>query len=182
MIYLALLRGINVGGKNRVEMARLRETFQRVGMTTVSTYINSGNVIFADTARSVSEIVSVLERAIANDFDLSIRVLVRTLESMDELAAGLPDAWVNDSTMKCDVMFLWDEVDSPTVLEAMTIRDGIDDVVYLPGAIIWRVDRTRQPRSGQTSIVGTDLYRKMTVRNCNTARRLIELMREIDRT
>lgn len=76
MRYVALLRGINVGGKNRVEMARLRETISRAGADDVRTYIASGNVLFADS-RPRGEIVGVLERAIEEEFGLSLKVLVR---------------------------------------------------------------------------------------------------------
>lgn len=56
MKYVALLRGINVGGKSRVEMARLKSTFEKSGLTEVKTYINSGNIIFRDETRSNKEL------------------------------------------------------------------------------------------------------------------------------
>ena len=95
---------------------------------------------------------------------------------MTEVVRRLPDAWVNDSTMKCDVTFLWDEVDNPSILGQLTIKQDIDDVLYVPGAIIWRVDKERVTRSGLMRIAGTDLYKKMTIRNCNTVRKLVSLM------
>ena len=58
MIYVALLRGINVGGKNKIDMKLLKETFVRIGMESVITYINSGNVIFTDMKHTRSEITT----------------------------------------------------------------------------------------------------------------------------
>jgi len=176
MVYLALLRGINVGGNNRVEMSRLRAVCESAGLTDVRTYINTGNVIFEDPQRSPEELTAVLQDGIAAEFGLNLKVLVRDLSEMTEVVRRLPDAWVNDSTMKCDVMFLWDEVDDPSTLKRLTIKQDIDDVLYVPGAIIWRVDKDRVTRSGLMRIAGTDLYRKMTIRNCNTVRKLLSLM------
>ena len=56
MVYVALLRGVNVGGKNKMEMARLKATFEAAGMKDVTTYINSGNVIFSDNRRKPTTI------------------------------------------------------------------------------------------------------------------------------
>lgn len=68
MIYVALLRGINVGGKNKIDMKLLKETFILAGMESVITYINSGNVIFTDMKHTKSEIAEFLEEAIFKDF------------------------------------------------------------------------------------------------------------------
>jgi uncharacterized protein (DUF1697 family) len=114
MVYVALLRGINVGGKNIVEMARLKQAFEELGFTSVKTYINSGNVIFR-TERMVD--AGQIEERILRDFGLNVPVPLRDLAAMTQLMEGLPDAWVNDTTMKCDVMFLWPAIDSSNVLE-----------------------------------------------------------------
>ena len=176
MVYVALLRGINVGGKNKVDMGELKTAFSDAGMIRVATYINSGNVVFASRARNQVRLAARLEEAIADRFGFAVRVLVRDLDTMRATVAALPDHWVNDQTMKCDVMFLWDEVDRPGLRDELTIKPGIDDVVRVPGALIWRVDKANVTRSGMTKLVGTPLYRQMTIRNCNTARKLLELM------
>jgi uncharacterized protein (DUF1697 family) len=64
------------------------------------------------------------------------------------------------------------------VLEQLTIKDGIDDVKYVPGAIIWRVDRDVLTRSGMARLPSHDVYRSITIRNANTVRKLFELMAE----
>jgi uncharacterized protein (DUF1697 family) len=84
----------------------------------------------------------------------------------------LPETWANDKTAKCDVMFLGDNVDREEVLDQLTIKPGIDDVRYVPGALLWRVERASVTRSGMLKLVGTELYAQMTVRNCNTLRKL----------
>ena len=178
MSYVALLRGINVGGNNMVDMKALKAAFEDAGMTSVRTYINSGNVLFSSRMRNLDKLAARLEEAIAGAFGLDIRVLVRTLDNMREVLAALPDAWVSDKVMRCDVMFLWPEVDSPAVMDAVTVKPGIDDVRYVPGTIIWRVDRDKVGRSGMTKLVGTPLYKQMTIRNSTTTRKLLALMEE----
>lgn len=174
--YVALLRGINVGGKNKVDMTELRAVFEQAGMSSVRTYINSGNVVFTSRARSRARLATRLGKAIAARFGFDVKVLVRDLAGMRAVVAAMPPDWVNDQTMKCDVMFLWDEADRPDVLDELTIKPEIDDVRYVPGAVIWRTDRGNVTRSGMTNVVGTPFYQRMTIRNCNTARKLLELM------
>lgn len=177
MRYVALLRGINVGGKNKVEMARLTETFERVGATGVRTYIASGNVIF-DDKRAAQQLAGVIEDAIEEEFGLRLKVLLCDEATFREIAAATPEIWVNDKTMRTDVMFLWEDVDSPETVERLPAKDGIDEVRYVPGAILWRVDFEDLTRSGKARLVGTKLYKSMTVRNINTVRKLVELMEE----
>lgn len=180
MIYLALLRGINVGGKNKVEMSRLKTTFEAVGLAEVRTYINSGNVIFADDRRQPAKLTSLVEEAIATEFGFPVRVVLRDIDAVKSVAEAIPTSWKDDSNMRCYVMFLWEEVDEPAVLDRVSVKDNIDDVKYVPGAIIWRVDRAVLTRSGMMRVSGSDLYQSMTIRNCNTVRKLAELMADAD--
>ncbi|MDQ3955926.1 MAG: DUF1697 domain-containing protein [Actinomycetota bacterium] len=176
MVYVALLRGINVGGKNKVDMKQLKAAFEDAGMTSVRTYINSGNVIFSSNNRSRARLTEVLEDSIAGTFGFRIGVLVRDLKSMRAVVNALPHTWVNDSNMKCDVMFLWDDIARASVVKELPIKPEIEDLKYVAGALIWCVDRQSVTRSGQMKLVRTPLYKRMTIRNCNTARKLLELM------
>ncbi len=176
MVYVALLRGVNVGGKNKVDMKQLKVVFEEAGMTDVSTYINTGNVIFSSSIRARARLVTLLEQSIAEHFGLSITLLVRDLKSMKTVVQAIPERWTNDSATKCDVMFLWDDVARPSVLKELQVKPEIDDVKYVLGTLIWSVDRESMSRSGMMKLVGTPLYKRMTIRNCNTARKLLELM------
>ena len=176
MVYVALLRGINVGGKNKVDMKQLKAVFEDAGMTSVRTYINSGNVIFTSRIRSRARLTEVLEEAIARKFGFTIGVLVRDRESMRAVVKALPQTWVNDATMRCDVMFLWDDVARASVVKELPIKPEIEELKYVAGALIWRVDRENVTRSGLVKLVRSPLYKRMTIRNCTTARKLVELM------
>jgi uncharacterized protein (DUF1697 family) len=74
------------------------------------------------------------------------------------------------------VIFLGEEVDAPEVLEQLVIKPDIDEVRYVPGAVLWRVERSKVTRSGLMRLVGTELYAQTTVRNCNTLRKLAGMM------
>lgn len=172
MIYVALLRGINVGGNNKISMKLLTTTFKELGLKNVKTYINSGNIIFSDATHSPQKLVEMLHTAIKKDFGIEIKVLIRDLKNIEALTKSLPSTWINNDSMKCDVLFLSDEIDSSKVLDQLVITSGVDEVKYVKGAVLWCIDRADINRSGLLKIVGTQLYKQMTIRNCNTVRRL----------
>jgi uncharacterized protein (DUF1697 family) len=180
MIYVALLRGINVGGNNKIDMKHLKETFMRVGMTSVCTYINSGNVIFENSKHNKDELADILEKAILEDFKLDIKVLMRNYNDIEDLIKAMPNTWKNDATMKCDVLFLWDEMGTEECLNDIEIKPGIDTVIAVTGAIIWKVDKVNVTKSGLMKLAGKSIYKKMTVRNVNSARKIYEIMKTIN--
>ncbi|MEZ5174980.1 MAG: DUF1697 domain-containing protein [Acidimicrobiia bacterium] len=175
---IALLRGINVGGKNRVEMPRLKAIFEALGYNPVATYINSGNVIFGGTT-DAEQPVTEIEQAIEDEFGLSVRVLLRTKHQVDAVLSAVPRTWVHDKTTRSEVLFLWDEVDRPDIVDEIPVREGIDRVLYAPGAVLWNVDRSDLGRSRMSRLVGSKIYKMMTMRNINTTRKLAGLMHQL---
>jgi uncharacterized protein (DUF1697 family) len=173
------LRGINVGGKNKIVMKQLKETFLRLGLNSVVTYINSGNVVFAADHQTREGLEKQLRQAIYQEYDLDIPVLIRSLNDFESLMETLPADWKNDDTMRCDVLFLESGLDETAVMEKLTVKPGIDNALPASGAIIWSVERKNVTRSSLTKIIGTELYKKMTVRNVNTARKLYEMMKSM---
>lgn len=173
MRYVALLRGINVGGNNKVEMGRLRLLFENLGMTEVTTYINSGNVVFSSPAIVTSLL---LEEAMKTEFGFEIKVLVVEAATIARVSREVPTDWINDSqTVKCDVLFLWPEMDNPLVMNKIATTE-VDELRYIPGAVVWRVWRKDYKRSGMNTFIGSEVYRKMTGRNINTVRALAGLL------
>ncbi len=178
MKYVALLRGINVGGNSKVDMKQLKGAFERIGFTEVRTYINSGNIIFSNTKHSESKLIQLIEAEILKEFGFEVKVVIRTQKQIEAISKTLPAEWVNNELMKCDVMFLWDEVDDESILRNLPMRKEFDDLKYIPGVVIWRVDRDKVTKSGLLKIIGTKYYKLMTIRNCNTVRKLSSLMNE----
>lgn len=181
MAYVALLRGINVGGNSKVSMADLKELFAELGFENISTYINSGNVVFtAPRKASVATMTEQIEAAITKRTNLRVKVLVKDAKTIYEIQHAVSPDWVNNSDMKCGVMFLWPEYDSPDVIKNLTLNSGIDDCFYIDGALVWKVDRPNITRSGMLKIIGTPLYKHMTIRNINTVRKLASILKETE--
>jgi uncharacterized protein (DUF1697 family) len=179
MVYVALLRGINVGGKNKVDMKLLKKAFEEVGMRSVVTYINSGNVIFYVNDLPITRIASMLEDAIYTNFGLAIKVLVRSLDDIKKIMAILPDDWTNDQQMRSEVLFLWEEIDDETVLDKLILKPDIDRIKYVSGAILWSIDKKNITKSGMGKLIGSKIYKQMTIRNVNTTRKIYELMLKV---
>ncbi len=178
MRYVALLRGVNVGGANMISMADLKAAFEAAGMDHVRTYINSGNILFSSAALGRGELTDSLLAAANTVAGLKVDLQLRDENELAAVVEAIPADWTNDDTMKCDVVFLQPDVDQASFLEDLAPRPGIEDVLYVPGAVVWRVDRKDASRSRLTKMMGTKLYKRVTVRNCNTTRKLLELMRE----
>ena len=183
MTYVALLRGINVGGNKKIEMAKLKKTFERLGFTHVKTYIASGNVIFQANSTNQTKLTSQIESAMKKDFKMDVRVLLRDIKAMQKLVKAIPSSWVNDTKMKCDVMFLWKEADKPSIMKEIAFDATIEDSKYVPGTILWRINRDKLSKTRIFKrIIGTKLHQQMTVRNPNTVRKLYELMLEAEKS
>ncbi|MED1205697.1 DUF1697 domain-containing protein [Heyndrickxia acidicola] len=88
-VYIALLRGINVGGKNKIKMEELRNVFESLGLQKVKTYIQSGNVLF-ESYENESSLCQLLESEIAAAFGFSVSVMLRTSEEMVQIINGCP--------------------------------------------------------------------------------------------
>ena len=179
MVYVALLRGVNVGGKTLVNMAALKACFEQLGFASVRTYINSGNVIFSTGQASTDVLAKRIETALDQAFDSGIRVLVKTREKLAGLAAAIPAGWVNNTAVRCDVLFLWPAIDKPDILRELPSNPDIEDVRYLPGAVVWHISRTHVTKSRMARIIGTPLYKQITIRNVTTVRKLAALANEI---
>ncbi len=175
MKYVVLLRGINVGGNNKVGMKDLKLSLEKARFANVYTYINSGNVILSSSL-ATGEVNDLVEVTIKHAFGFDVYVLAIPSAEFQRIAKELPKTWTNDTEMRCDCLFLWKDVDSPDVLDSLTIKPDIDRVKYVPGAIFWSINRENVTRSGLAKIIGTPLYKKATIRNCNTVRKLTALL------
>lgn len=111
---------------------------------------------------------------------MDIKVLSRSIDDFEHIMKILPETWKNDQHMKCDVLFLWEEVDEGTLPDKLEIKPGIDTVLYAPGTILWAVDKKNVTKSGLMKLAGTNLYKKITVRNVNTTRKIYEIMKGLN--
>jgi uncharacterized protein (DUF1697 family) len=77
--------------------------------------------------------------------------------------------------MRTYVLLLWKELDDRNILERLPNKPGIDELRYTPGAVVWRVDRENVGKSHMNKMVGTPMYKKISMRSANTMRKLNEL-------
>jgi uncharacterized protein (DUF1697 family) len=176
MKYTALLRGINVGGNNKVEMKLLKILFEKLGFTDVVTYINSGNVVFERRGQPTIELEKLIEHAIETEFGFRVRTIVKTARQIEMICKKIPNGWSNDTQQKTDVLFLWPEVNSPNVLQEIEQNPEVDMLLYIEGSVVWHIDRANYKQSKMDKFIGTKIYKNMTARNVNTVRKLNLLM------
>ena len=110
MKYVAFLRGINVGGKNKVKMETLREVCTVLGFENVKTYINSGNVIFETAKINNLKVAERIEKAIEAEFALKIKVMVRSLAEIEHITKNNPFDGQFENDKDLHVFFLDEEL------------------------------------------------------------------------
>ncbi len=109
MKYVAFLRGINVGGKNKIKMETLREACAALGFGNVKTYINSGNLIFETEKSDDKKLAAEIEKAIEKEFALDIKVIVRTIAEIKDIIENNPFDGQFENDKDLHVFFLDEE-------------------------------------------------------------------------
>ena len=176
--YVALLRGVNVGGNNMIRMSSLRTSFECLGFESVTTYINSGNVIFKAAPHDVRKREREIEEVLRTEYNLECKTVVRSFAEIEELLQSLPTDWGSDPDWRYNVMFLRHSIDAKTILDGLHPRPGIEEVLYRPGTLLWAARARDVSRSAMIKLPGQKIYQDMTVRNLNTTRKLYEIMRK----
>ena len=105
--YLALLRGINVGGKNIIAKDDLRECFEDLGLTSVRTYIQSGNILFRAESASVKDLAAAIESQLSERFAYEAQAVVLTHRKYKSAVAAAPPAWGIDEEQKQEIFDKW---------------------------------------------------------------------------
>ena len=174
--YLALLRGINVGGKRRVPMADLKACFEAAGQANVATYIQSGNVVF-ESEDKAADLGDRLESALAKEFGFEIAVVLRSHRQLKNTVARAPRGFGADpEKYRCDVIFLKPPLTPAAAMKIVTLREGVDEAAAGPGALYHSRLASKAAQSRMSRIVGTPEYQNMTIRNWNTTTKLLALL------
>jgi len=171
MKYIALLRGINVGGNKKVDMKKLKESFEAIGFTNVSTYINSGNIIF-DSTDKINNLYKKINTNLKKIFGFDIPIIIKTQAQIKKIVLAIPKAWENDQEQRSDVAFLFDEIDNKDIIKQLPIEKKYADIHYVKGAIYWNIARKNYNKSKLNKLISHKLYKSMTIRNINTSRYL----------
>jgi uncharacterized protein (DUF1697 family) len=176
MRYVALLRGINVGGKSIIRMADLKECVEELGYDEVSTFIASGNVLFETTERNAAKLESAIEGALEQRFRVPITVVVRSRAEVGRIVKAIPPSWIGNDSLRVNVAFLHRRRDGQRLARELEPREGVDELVVTKAAVIWATRRDALTRSGMQKLVGSAAYKDLTVRNLNTTLKLQELL------
>lgn len=179
-VYVALLRGINVGGKNSISMTSLKATFEQLGFMDVRTYINSGNVLFRAAQTNPRILESRIDRMLATQFGLNGKTVVRSQPEMARLVRTMRAAWKPDPHWKYNVIFLRSRIDSKQVLAGIDLKPDIERVVYSPGTLLWSARIDSLGRTAMLKLAGQSIYRDMTVRSVNTTTKILEMMKQLE--
>jgi uncharacterized protein (DUF1697 family) len=173
--HLVLLRGINVGGKNLIPMAELRECFEDMGFEDVRTYIQSGNVLFR--GKNVDE--AAIEGRLAERFDYPGRVVVMTGRRYLASIARAPEWWgQSGEAYRHNALFTLRNTTPARVLAALPPPTRHESIDTAPGVIFWSAGKDNLTRTMfQSKLAGHPLYKQLTIRNYNTVTRLAALLK-----
>lgn len=175
--HIALLRGINVGGKNVIKMEELRVAFEKMGFLSVKTYIQSGNVLFKTNLKDRNQIVKIIEENLSDNFTYKAKVILRNKEEIKKTVDHFPLIFKNNS-WKHNVIFLSDSIDSKEILNEFKIKEEIENVFYYKGVLYWSALIEKINSSTMMKLSSRNEYQEMTVRNMNTTHKIFSLMCE----
>ncbi len=176
MQYIALLRGINVGGKNKVPMSDLKNCFENAGFLNTMTYINSGNVIFDSEEQSTIMLVKKCEEIIQKEFGFPIRLALIDVSTLKDALDHIPEWWGDDSNSKHNAIFVIQPSNAKEVIiNVGKIKPEYEQVYAYKEIIFWSAPLKTFSRTRWSKVVGTKAYQNITIRNANTTKRLLEL-------
>jgi uncharacterized protein (DUF1697 family) len=175
MKYVALLRGINVGGNKLMKMAEVRDCLEGRDFTHVTTYIQSGNVLFESNRSEVAKLTTLMEKALSGAFHHEVPAFLRSQSQMQKIVTQAPKEWRTGKSLRQNVAFLR-ALTAKSALAELDPKQGVDSVkagdgvVYM-STLISRLGQSRFPR-----IVGTPMYANLTIRSYGTCRKILDLM------
>ena len=177
--YLALLRGINVGGKNIIKMTDLKTCFEEIGLNEVLTYIQSGNVLFKSKEKDIVKLTDKIEKALSQKFNYESKLVVISRNHLEEIVNTSPNGFGEElDNYKYDFVFLKDPLTPEDAMKQIKIKEGVDQVntgnmVLYFSRLISLASQSRLRR-----IIQLPMYQNMTIRNWNTTTKLLSMMKE----
>jgi uncharacterized protein (DUF1697 family) len=179
MKYVALLRGINVGGKNLIKMKDLKACFEKQGLETVSTYIQSGNVLFASKKSGAVELCGRIEAMLTKTFDYRASVVLVSEKQLTEVVRRAPKGFGSEpAKYRYDVLFLKAPLTPASAMKSVKARVGVDQAFAGSGVLYFSRLVAKATQSQLNKIAGSPIYKNLTIRNWNTTTTLLRLLTE----
>lgn len=181
--YVALLRAINVGGRNKIAMGDLREALTGNRYLAVTTYIQSGNVLFdAEPDVPADALEADIETILSRRFAIPVVVFVRSHVQLAGVIDDAPDGFGQaPGTYHSDVIFLKASLPSHRARQLVDPREGVDQVWAGDGVLYVQRLSARRTQSRLSRIIGIPEYAQMTIRNWSTTTKLRSLLDERSR-
>lgn len=176
--YIALLRGINISGKNKIPMPLLKTAFEEAGFSNVSTYINSGNVIFSSATPDKNELTQKCKSLIADRFMLDIPVTIISTKQLLEALDNAPKWWdiASDEEVIHQAIFLIPPVTIEEVYKVVgEAKPEYEKVGYYNDVIFWSASRATLSKTRWYKIASSSVNNKVTIRNATTVKKLLTL-------
>ena len=177
MEYVALLRGINVGGNNKVVMSELREQIEAAGFGHVRTYINSGNLLFeAEAPRE--DVAQRVEDLLASRYDFPIRLALLTGQDYLAQLDQLPDWW-HGGVARRDALFYTRGLDRDLVRERIEAMELGDEAVHFgEHAVFWGKfdEKSFLKTAYHKRLLREDFYRQVTIRSGSTVEKIAAML------
>jgi uncharacterized protein (DUF1697 family) len=178
--YVALLRGINVGGKNPIPMPALKASFEDAGFEDVRTYIQSGNVLFTAPSAKAADLTRSVEKALTRAFaHYPASVVLRSKSQMRSIVSKAPKGFGSEPTSyRYDVCFLKPSITATKVVASVPTKEGVDRIWAGSGVVYFSRLTSRATSSRLNRVASLPVYKDMTIRNWNTTTKLLELLEE----
>lgn len=177
--YVALLRGINVGGNNLIKMLDLRSSFANMGFTDVATYIQSGNVVFSSKQSNKAKLTKTIEKALSDAFSYESRVVVVSGSEMQRVIAQAPKGFGTDAVLyRYDVLFVREPLTTSEAIVEVTAAPGVDTAHAGDHAIYFRRLVAKADQSTLAKLVQRASYKHITIRNWNTTMKLFGMLQK----
>ena len=175
--YVALLRGINVGGNNLIKMIELRKSFAKMGFGDVETYIQSGNVIFSSRQTNKVKLTTLIEKALSDAFNYESKVVVVSGSEMERVVAQAPKGFGKDPEQyRYDVLFVKEPLKTSEALKDVPTATGVDTVAAGDHALYFRRLVSKATQSKLNKLVQKFVYKNLTIRNWNTTMKLVQMV------
>ena len=178
--FVALLRGINVGGKNLIAKEELRQSFEALGFSNVRTYIQSGNILFRSNKTSTKALTKTIEQGLSARFDYAARAVILPDQHYKQAVHSAPDGWGNDDTKKHNALFIMGNLTPGDVMAALpSPKANIETVTCGLNVVFWSISRESLTKSIFMKLPANPIYQEVTIRNHNTVLKLLRLFDEI---
>ena len=175
--HVALLRGINVGGRNIIKMIDLVASFEAMGFTEVKTHIQSGNVVFSSKPASKANLTSRIEKKLSHAFGYASLVVLVSAAELKLVVSHAPRGFGKQpDRYRYDVLFVREPLTTEEALQQVTAKPGVDMVHAGEHALYFQRLISKVTQSHLPKLVQRPAYKSITIRNWNTTTRLLAMV------